>query len=65
MNGSMAVAADYLSELFEAYEDPAAVLMAYNGDSRVDEYLAGGEASDYANSILEMTRELEIRYDAR
>lgn len=65
VNGSMAVAADYLSELFEAYEDPTAVLMAYNGDSRVDEYLAGGEASEYANSILEMTRELEIRYDAR
>lgn len=65
VNGSMAVAADYLAELFEAYEDPAVVLMVYNGDSSVDEYIAGGEASEYATSILEMTRDLEIRYDAR
>lgn len=65
VSGSMHVAADYLAELFKEYEDPAEVLMVYNGDSAVESYRAGGEASEYATSILEMTRELERRYDAR
>lgn len=65
VSGSMHVAADYLAELFEEYEDPAEVLMIYNGDSGVENYRNGGEASEYANSILSMTRELEIRYDNR
>lgn len=65
VNGSMHVAADYLSELFVAYEDPTEVLMIYNGDSNVEAYRAGGAASEYATSILEMARELERRYDAR
>jgi len=65
VGGSMYVAADYLAELFEAYEDPTEVLMIYNGDSNVENYRNGGEASDYANSILSMARELERRYDNR
>lgn len=65
VSGNMHVAADYLAELFEEYEDPAEVLMIYNGDSSVENYRNGGEASEYANSILSMARELERRYDNR
>lgn len=64
VDGSMHTAADYLAELFSQYEDPAEVLMIYNGDSSVEAYRQGGEASDYANEILWKTRELEISYDA-
>lgn len=55
---NMKVAADYLHELFEQYEDPAVVLMAYNGDQR---YLSG-KVSYYAQSILDRSYELEIRH---
>lgn len=65
VDGSMHVAADYLAELFTDCEDAAEVLMIYNGDSGVEGYRAGGEASEYATAILDRARELEERYDAR
>lgn len=63
VDGSMHVAADYLAELFEEYEDPAAVLMAYNGDSRLDSFFNGSDyMSRYALSILTYSRELEEKH---
>lgn len=60
---NMAVAADYLAELAEKYEDVAVALMVYNGDSGVNEVLAGtGEISGYAERILELSAKLEELY---
>ena len=59
VDGCMAVAADYLNELFATYEDPAVVLAVYNGDSRA---LDPGYISDYAELILKLSRELEIKH---
>lgn len=50
---------DYLAELFRRYEDPAMVLMIYNGDSRARDYWETGEMSEYAARILERAAELE------
>lgn len=58
--GNMLVAADYLAELFDRWEDPAMVLMVYNGDSSARHYWETGEGiSDYAQDILELSEELE------
>ena len=63
LDGNMAVGADYLRELFDQYEDAAAVLMYYNGDAAATAYL-NGEApiSDYADGILTHAAELEARH---
>lgn len=53
------IGVDYLSELFEQYEDVGAVLMKYNGDSCLPEYLETGEMSKYAEKILIRSAELE------
>lgn len=53
------VGIDYLQELFRRYEDPAMVLMIYNGDSRAWRYWETGEMSEYAAKILERAAELE------
>ena len=50
------LAAEYLVELFERYEDPALVLMIYNGDSRAFEE---GYISGYAREVMELAEELE------
>lgn len=61
--GNMLVAADYLAELFEEWEDPGVVLMKYNGDSRAEECAeTGAEISDYAKDILELSAELERKH---
>lgn len=58
--GNMLVAADYLSELFNEYEDVGIVLMKYNGDSKWDDFMNGeAELSKYADDILMMSQELE------
>lgn len=58
--GNMLVAADYLHELFEKYEDPAMVLMTYNGDSRAKSYWNGSSnMSTYAHNILEKSQSME------
>ena len=49
---NIAVAADYLAELFAELNDDYYVLMKYNGDSRADAFLNGkGEPSSYAVEI--------------
>lgn len=53
------VGVDYLAELFEQYEDVGAVLMKWNGDSRLSEYMETGELSEYAEKVLERSAELE------
>lgn len=58
-SGNILVATDYLSELFEEYEDPAIVLMVYNGDDRTFE---DGYISEYAKNILSLSKELEDKY---
>ena len=63
VDGSMHVAADYLAELFEEYEDAALVLMIYNGDSDASSFAQGDcDMSDYASDILTYSRELEEKH---
>lgn len=59
---SMAVASDYLAELFDRYEDCAVVLMKYNGDRKVWEYTERGEMSAYAAKVLTLSAELEEKH---
>ena len=49
---NIAVAADYLAELFKEQDDDFYVLMRYNGDSHADDFLTGGgKPSAYATEI--------------
>lgn len=58
--GNMLVAADYLAELFERWEDVGMVLMTYNGDSNAKKYWNGeADLSEYALEILERSVEME------
>lgn len=61
---NMAVAVDYLAELAAEYEDVGATLMKYNGDGRLGKLLEGdmGDVSDYAQTVLELSAELERRH---
>lgn len=62
--GNMLVAADYLLELFEQYGDPGMVLQIYNGDSNSESYWnENSEMSEYAMDIIEMSEELEVKYE--
>lgn len=64
VDGNMAVAADYLHELFEKNEDDVWVLMTYNGDGRADAYLEGrAPASSYATEILKKSAELTAAHE--
>lgn len=57
---SMYIAAQYLHELFEEYEDVAEVLYLYNGDStNLKKYRQSGYLSDYVDEILTRSEELE------
>ena len=63
IEASMIVAADYLHELFEEYEDPAEVLIRYNGDKTgLKRYKKTGEISDYAKKVLELSEQLERKH---
>lgn len=54
------VGTDYLCELFQEYEEPALVLMAYNqGPEKAVRLYESGEISDYARKILELAEQLE------
>lgn len=53
---NMCVAADYLSDLFEEYEDVGTVLMVYHGESGAVDKI---ELSSYADEILTRSAELE------
>ena len=58
-DGSMAVGADYLSELMSGTENEAYALMKYNGDSRAESYLrCECRMSGYAERILRMKADL-------
>lgn len=56
---NMIVAVDYLSDLLKDGEDMEEPLMRYHGESRIAEKLDAGEMSEYVNSILTLTAELE------
>lgn len=57
---NMYVAAEYLSELFDEYEDVAMVLYVYNGDStNMKKYKENGYLSYYVSEILDTSEELE------
>lgn len=53
------VGADFLSELFEKYQDAAIVLMVYHGERNAVQKAENGEISSYAEGILERSAELE------
>lgn len=53
------VGVDYLAELFGEYGDLPMVLMVYNGSSDAEKRWENGNYTDYANSIMERTRDLE------
>lgn len=60
---NMMVAADYLAELLQRYDDLGAALMYYNGGrEHMTAYLERDELSNYASSVLEMTRRLEVEH---
>ncbi len=60
LNSNMMIAADYLAELFAEYQDPAVVLMVYNGDSRAEKFMTGkADMSEYAAKILRLSEVLE------
>lgn len=63
IDGNIHVGTDFLAELFDTYEDVGAVLMFYNGDSRLDSYLKGEcDLSGYARKILARSEQLEIEH---
>lgn len=57
--GNVMVAADYLADLFAECDDPALVLMEYHGEGGARERARSGEASAYAEGILERSAQLE------
>lgn len=56
---NMYVAADYLSDLFEDYEDVGIVLGVYHGESNAIPKAQKGQLSSYVTGILERSAELE------
>lgn len=56
---NMFVAADYLAELFEKYEDVGIVLGVYHGESDAVRRGQSGRLSSYVTEILERSEELE------
>lgn len=56
---NMYVAASYLSELFETYEDVGIVLGVYHGESNAVEKGKSGRISSYTKKILDRSYELE------
>ena len=57
---NMRVAADYITELSEQYDDLGTVLMIYNGDSNAKGYEAGEkEMSEYADETIALAEKLE------
>ena len=56
---NMYVAASYLSDLFDKYEDVGIVLGIYHGESKAVEKGMSGNLSSYTTKILERSEELE------
>lgn len=64
IRGNILVGTDYLAELFAKYDDPAMVLMVYNGDSSAWTYWnSDGAISKYANKILKRSADLELLHE--
>lgn len=62
-DGGMIVAASYISELFAEYEDPAVVLMHYNGATiALRKYQKTGELNSYTRHVLNLAYEMEERH---
>lgn len=62
-DGAMIVAASYIAELFETYEDPAVVLMKYNGAvTDLKEYRKSGKINYYTDYVLALAAELEEKH---
>lgn len=59
IDANVHVATDYLSELFEKYEDVGTVLMVYHGEKDAVLKSERGYLSKYAREILERSREYE------
>lgn len=57
--GNILVGTDYLAELCEKYEDMYLCLCIYHGESDAIEKWENGETSEYAETILERSYELE------
>lgn len=61
--GNMRLAADYIMELEELWDDIAIVLMVYNGDTTAQRAYDGeADISAYATKILKLSEELERRH---
>lgn len=59
------VGVDYLSELFQRYEDTGIVLDIYNGNSNAWAYYEAGETSYYTNKITTLAESLEKEKEER
>lgn len=60
---NMYIAADYLADLFEQYEDVGEVILRYNGaKTALKTYKESGKLSTYANNVLTMSEELERQH---
>lgn len=59
VDSNVHLAADYLAELFETYEDTGAVLGTYHGEKNAAEKAKQGELSSYSIYILKLSEELE------
>jgi soluble lytic murein transglycosylase-like protein len=57
---NLTIAADYLSDLYEKYEDTAMVVLLYTGNKKaLHDYLRNGSLPDQAQKILDKSYELE------
>lgn len=62
---SMMVAADFLAELIQRYDNLGTALMYYNGGGRhTAAYLERGELSWYASSVIGMAEQLQQEHDS-
>ncbi len=57
--GNILLAADYLAELFREYGDPGTVLMLYNGSRDALERGERADYTEYAQTILKRSEQLE------
>lgn len=60
--GNIRLAADYLRELFEEYQDMGTVLMVYNGSRDALERGEKADYTEYADKIIKRSEQLERLY---
>lgn len=62
-DGGMIVAASLVAELFETYQDPAIVLMKYNGaKTALAKYRKTGELNYYTRYVLDLAAKLQEKH---